>query len=333
MNSNIEKIVVICPGGAATGGVELLHQLVDGLTELGCNAAICYYPFFKKYTIPMQYQRYNCPVVKYSEINRISAQIVLPEVYGYLSNNFEGSNIYFWWMSVDNYINSGSWKFAVKNFFPPWRYLQIGSHDFSANICGHLCQSEYAKLYLEGFGIKNSIYLSDYINAQYLECGESIDYTKKENIVAYNPAKGIAQTEAILPLLQGLETVPIVGMSRDEVMQLLGRAKVYIDFGNHPGKDRIPREAAALGCCVVTNRRGSAGNAIDIPIDDGYKIDDTRDGFEALAAEKISQIIENFDEHKINYDLYRVKIAHERDSFKNSVASLKPLLEQRSKLG
>ncbi|MDK2791068.1 MAG: hypothetical protein PWP15_1588, partial [Methanothermococcus sp.] len=29
-------------------------------------------------------------------------------------------------------------------------------------------------------------------------------------------------------------------MSREEVIKTLQRAKVYIDFGNHPGKDRIP---------------------------------------------------------------------------------------------
>lgn len=27
------------------------------------------------------------------------------------------------------------------------------------------------------------------------------------------------------------------------------KAKVYIDFGFHPGKDRIPREAVMCGAC------------------------------------------------------------------------------------
>lgn len=48
---------------------------------------------------------------------------------------------------------------------------------------------------------------------------------------------------------------PIINMTRDEVIRELQRAKVYIDFGNHPGKDRIPREAAILGCCAIVGKR------------------------------------------------------------------------------
>jgi len=42
--------------------------------------------------------------------------------------------------------------------------------------------------------------------------------------------------------------------------------KLYVDFGKHPGKDRMPREAAVHGCCIITGRRGAAGNPFDIPI-------------------------------------------------------------------
>ncbi len=31
------------------------------------------------------------------------------------------------------------------------------------------------------------------------------------------------------------DVVPLKGMTRDQVCELLGRAKVYIDFGEHPG--------------------------------------------------------------------------------------------------
>ena len=60
-------------------------------------------------------------------------------------------------------------------------------------------------------------------------------------------------------------------MSPIEVQELFKKSKVYIDFGYHPGKDRIPREAAVNDCCIITNREGSAKNNIDIPIFDKYK--------------------------------------------------------------
>ena len=48
---------------------------------------------------------------------------------------------------------------------------------------------------------------------------------------------------------------------------------IYIDFGEHPGKDRIPREAALRNLIVITNRNGAAVNNIDVPIDNMFKID------------------------------------------------------------
>jgi len=63
-------------------------------------------------------------------------------------------------------------------------------------------------------------------------------------------------------------------MPREEVIKLLQKAKVYIDFDYHPRKDRLPREAAILGCCVITRKRGSAKFFEDVPIPDEYKFED-----------------------------------------------------------
>ena len=61
-------------------------------------------------------------------------------------------------------------------------------------------------------------------------------------------------------------------LSPEQVQAMLKKAKVYIDFGGHPGMDRIPREAALAGCIVVTNREGSAAFRQDVPIPSQYKI-------------------------------------------------------------
>ncbi|MGC8677909.1 MAG: hypothetical protein ACP5UF_06830 [Hydrogenobaculum sp.] len=68
-------------------------------------------------------------------------------------------------------------------------------------------------------------------------------------------------------------------MTRDQVIETLQKAKVYIDFGNHPGKDRIPREAAILGCCVITGKRGSATFFEDVPIPEEYKFEERYQDF------------------------------------------------------
>lgn len=65
--------------------------------------------------------------------------------------------------------------------------------------------------------------------------------------------------------------VPLVNMTNDQVKQKMLNSKVYIDFGNHPGKDRFPREAAISGCCIITGKRGAANYYEDVRIPEKFK--------------------------------------------------------------
>ena len=40
--------------------------------------------------------------------------------------------------------------------------------------------------------------------------------------------------------------VPLINLNNDEIINTLSKSKIYIDIGSHPGKDRLPREAALL---------------------------------------------------------------------------------------
>lgn len=311
-------LIVICPGGNATGGVELLHQLVDSARALGHPAYICYYPFNKTFAIPDPYKKYDCPVIQYSEIQGSIADIVLPEVYHYLIDKFSKSHIYLWWLSVDNYLNSLKYSYAWSNRFAPWKAWNIEKN--SQALAGHLYQSEYAKIFIEKFGIRRSIELSDYINQDYLVHGQDVDYSAKKDIVVFNPAKGYEQISRIMKAAGSMQFVPIKNMSREEVVRLLHDAKVYIDFGNHPGKDRIPREAAIMGCCVITNKRGSAENNVDINIPEDYKFDDSKIGYEKEVMSLVDSIFKDFTKHKPHFEVYRKIIKNEKDFFNQSVS-------------
>lgn len=99
---------------------------------------------------------------------------------------------------------------------------------------------------------------------------------------------------------------------------LLLKSKVYIDFGNHPGKDRIPREAAISGCCVITGLRGSAKYYEDVPINNEYKIKDSEDNIIEII-NKIQNIFENFEENYLNFEEYRKYILNEEKVFNQNV--------------
>ena len=103
-------------------------------------------------------------------------------------------------------------------------------------------------------------------------------------------------------------------MSRSEVVELLRSAKVYIDFGSHPGKDRIPREAASLGCCVITNLTGNASNFDDIPIKAEYKIDAKMANLYKIR-KQILNCFENYDNLVCDFSYYRSIIMAEKSKF------------------
>ena len=96
----------------------------------------------------------------------------------------------------------------------------------------------------------------------------------------------------------------------------MAKSKIYIDFGNHPGKDRIPREASASHCVVVTGKRGSAANQIDVPIPDDFKFDDSIGNDEKIIpqiVEKLRSILKNFRAEHDRQNSYRDEIYSQPD--------------------
>ncbi len=73
--------------------------------------------------------------------------------------------------------------------------------------------------------------------------------------------------------------------------------KKMLDFGNHPGKDRLPREAAIPGCCIITGKCGSSGNNIDIIID------------------AIKTCLDNYPDEFKKFEIYRKSIQEEYSLF------------------
>lgn len=308
--STVSEIFVVAPAKIVTGGPELCHQLVDTLNRDSKRARIVYYPFTQHHETPSPYRRYNVYPAGFEDI-RSGSTVVLPEVYGELVAEFsESSQVYFWWMSV-------------RNFFRREGSAALGQLDVVRRyVTRHLYQSDYARRFLEFQSIGPASRVSDYLASEYLESVPQ--ESPRENIVVCNPAKGMDRTQSIVRTLnkrigEKPRIVAVNRMDRDQVRTLLGRAKVYIDFGDHPGKDRLPREAAAMGCCVLTNRRGAASNSTDMPIPVEFKIDDRMPGWEGRAANKIHLLISQFDRQAPRFDTYRQMIAQEPVDFADDI--------------
>jgi len=296
------RIVVISRAHGISGGPEALHQLVDMANEISPGiAAICYSPFELQYKVPEQYRIYNVPMVLEKDIP-LNALIILPEIFSELVNQFK-QKCAFWWLSVDNF-------FIITS-------KENRKEHIDKMYC-HLSQSCYSSDYIKSLG-KHPILLQDYINDVYFT-DEKIE---KKKIVATNPAKGKYLIDEFTKLNPDIKTIELSGMSKEQIKDTLCQCMIYVDFGHHPGKDRLPRESRILKAIVLTIKNGSAKNDIDIPIDDWYKFNDVRE-----LSEKINDIFINYEKHDVNQSGYLNKIKNEKEDFRSQVKNLIQLLEK-----
>ncbi|RRS32183.1 MAG: hypothetical protein P794_02065 [Epsilonproteobacteria bacterium (ex Lamellibrachia satsuma)] len=342
------KVYVACSANIATGGPELLHQLAYNLrNELQIDAQMLYDGFDnKQYNTPVHfdYEHYNVPwtlEIAPSDDNGNNILIV-PEVQHFTSMLEKYSHIRkgVWFLSVDNYYLSRMSKCdlffqrltnKILSFFKYDPFFEIDirklnlknkkpQNDKSLIKASFYMTNSFRGLeWLEQAGMAPLFYLSEYINENFLQV--TTDISKKENIVAYNPGKGFSFTKKIIKHAPNITFVPLIGMSRSDVVKTLQKSKVYIDFGNHPGKDRLPREAAILGCCVITGKRGSAGYYEDVRIYDEFKFDDRPENISKIVS-KIKNCMDHFSENHKKFDEYREVIKNEQRTFIESLKKI-----------
>ena len=325
---NKESIVyVLCPAYTKTGGPELLHQLVYKLNQFGINSYITYfdYDLLKSSDLtPKDFKKY---IKEYKLINDICDDtnnvVIFPETSLELVDKFNNIRKGMWWLSVDNYINKYEINDAIKIF--GLKQVLINILKFRVkykkdiyNFDYHLCQSQYAIDYLKKKHIKNGVYyLSDYINSVFFK---KVKIRKIDNVL-YNPKKGYKFTKKLIEKAPDINWIPIKGLTTDGVQKLLRESKVYIDFGNHPGKDRFPREAAMSGCCVITGKNGSANNDIDVPIPKKYKYDRCNKNID-LIIDTIKHCTSNYNNSYMEFDKYREKILNEELTFESDIKKI-----------
>ena len=281
-------ISVACPSSVETGGVELLHQLTAELRKY--TPAKIWYPGGGE-NMPA-YQIYGNDVTEKPE-----GTIILPEIWAEMYSFFQDSIIY--WESVDNYLS----RYQSKNILP-----------FNTL---NLIQSEYAKQFVLDHFSTDIIEISDYINDDFFKPYHPT--ARWDDVVLYNPVKGYEFTKMLMTALPEVEFVPLKWMTRKQLIHMMRCAKLYIDFGSHPGKDRMPREAAICGCCVITGKDGSAAYFEDVGIPEEYKFDRTECNIPAIAS-KIREVLSIYPSD--DFEGYREVIKGEKQRFEQGVKQL-----------
>jgi hypothetical protein len=290
-------IYVFCPAKTITGGPEALHQLCDAINLQGGKAKMVYVNYSTEKIIksskPLQYWMYcsSSSVAIEDDEKNIA---VVPEIWPHLLSGYTKIQKAVWWLSV-NYLRDES---ILKN------------RNFH-----HLYQSVYAREFLLAKGVIAPLALYDYINVP------SKKKLIKKKQVCYNPKKGFEITKQIIARLNGsgILFIPLEGLSRKEMAAVLAESVVYIDFGEHPGKDRIPREAALAGNIVISSINGSASFYEDLSFPDKYKFRTDQLDEAALA---IKDGITNYDVLISDFNGYIDLIRNEKKQFFGQAATL-----------
>ena len=152
--------------------------------------------------------------------------------------------------------------------------------------------------YGQGF-IRTRLQRDSFVLTDYPRVATVASQTRESNLVAYNGAKGKYRLPDLRDLLPDVTFVPIEGMTFDEVCRTLARATLYVELGNLPGRDRLPREAANYGTPTVLLARGAGYCWDDFPIGERYRIPYTTDW-----AARMAQVIRDVlaDPRQINED-------------------------------
>lgn len=326
------KIYVFCRSGSVTGGPEAVHQLVGKLIKFGLDAYIVYLPKIDN-PVPEEYKHYN---VKYTDQIEDSERNILItlEVFPEKLEDYNNIQKAIWWLSVNNaqtettklirWVND---NLKIKNKFLYntgtsiyHKIKGIGKplFNFKKNpSVFHLAQSRYAEYFLYNSGACLIFPLTDYLNkAHFVE-----KKVKKEDFVLYNPKKGIEIVDFLIKTDSSITWIPIQNMTPLEVSDLMARGKVYVDFGNHPGKDRIPREAAMKDCCVIVGLLGAANFSQDVSIPNDFKFD-VKNLDTIAITQKIKSCFENYDTYNIYFEPYRNIIRKNEEQFELEIKSL-----------
>lgn len=331
------KVYIICPYNK-TGGPRSLHQLGNNLVSKGFDVYMYYGDHGKKVkTAKLLYKDSLANIATKIEDKKNNVVITSEYDTGWLLKIKKAKRV-IWWLSLTYYLNNDILS-PIKKYtsdknqpplYVPIRYFKrilkdklngksdkFVNKDKDLQRIYHLYNCEYVREYISSRGVegKSMQYLCGPIDLP--EESESVAdiLKKKKNIIVYNPAKMDKNTiEDIKKYMEKKYPTYIFkalkNMTHDEVLNNLKRAKVYLDLGYFPGPERMPREAVMQYCNVITARRGSAANNIDIPIPTKYKfkVDDV--DIKKLCKLAID-MCDNFGAYVSEYDQYRIKVKNQ----------------------
>ncbi len=337
------KIYVMAPSNTFTGGPELLHQVAFSLKKIfKIEVNMFYLPNLDRNFVHNNFKKYNLKHSKFVEDDPKNI-LIIPEYYLFLKYSLKYKKIkkVLWWLSIDNYFGYKfkydfnkfvrsliKIPFNIINLFNKitnyyfgmiayhdylkiiYKFINLNNQKELKQIDFHLAQSIYAFNYLKKFFF-NLRYLSDFQRSEILK-NNKINLKNKKNYICYSNKSNdfIKKIEKFTKV----KMIKLSGFNNSQLINIYKKTKIYLDFGYHPGKDRMPREAAIFNNCIITNKRGSAKNKYDIPINEKYKFEENYSSLSKIKTQ-ILKIFKDYKNELKNFEPYKKKIINEKNSF------------------
>jgi hypothetical protein len=324
------KVFAYYPRGTQTGGPEALHQFVDAANSIGYEAYLVPIETSKHRDRVKAYSHYNCP-----EADRVDDEpgnlVIAYETHLEYLSGVKNALRAIWWLSIDNSPLFRPER-AIHNSSSILRGLLTSTKSVLQNSLHlttlrgivdaadfHYAQSNYAADYLRNRRGINAAPLTDYIYVHEDQSTHGNVTVDRHSIkIAYNTKKSEWELRPLIKRRSDFEWIGIQRMTPRQVAETLKKADIYIDFGPHPGKDRLPREAALAESIVIVGDRGSGRFDGDVPIPDHLRVavvNRQRRRYTQDLELLLDEVIPNAEYWVRSQDHYRERILGEKDKF------------------
>lgn len=296
------RIHVVCPHDEVTGSVESLHQFGRAAATIGYDARIAYGgdPLFG--AVASEFRSYGLRNDQ-DVADEADVLVLVAHTDVAAAEHLTRAGKLVWWLRLDEAA------------------AEVNERALAVPDAIHLAASEYARRFLAAHGVEATL-VGDYVPRQFIARAESLVPAMKLDTVLYNPDPTDLLTPQLIEASRGvLQWVPVAGLSKDEVAELMAYSKVYVDFGPHAGRTRLPREALAAGCVVVTGSRGAAGNDVDLPLPEGYRFDETDPEVSTPVLNRIALTVMDFAAERPSFVSVRAVVGSDEDAARSQVLS------------
>jgi hypothetical protein len=321
--SRYRRVVLVSPV-AITGGPEAINQLSQSLGAIGVECRILLMGAGQENRLDgrrlasmnppnhhyaQAYAEYGPRFLREIDLNE-DTLVVLSEGLLRQHHRFTMCGLAIWWLSIDN---------AFRAFPTPEQGEAVMNALFARREVIHLHQSAYARDWLRGRGLERIYDLADYTSPVFTTVPPRGPSPKP--IVCYNAVKGSELAQACFEQAPRFEALALQGYTKAELATIFRERMLYVDFGHFPGKDRLPREAAAAGAIVFVHRKGAGACYEDFPLPDAFKFTE-EDVSSGELLKRLDAAVADPAGHWARQDHFRSLVAWEKAHFHDQVMRL-----------